>query len=422
MSHSVTTVNAYELSVPRRTGRITDKECPNRGDISRFIGAWVVGGIRYRGAVEQPNQVVFVHGFLSAPATWDRFVDLLSGDPELAGFQWRTFGYASPRFSLDPRRRIPDLDEVADSLRTYLVHDLPAGSPVVLVSHSMGGLVVQRMLARTLAEGRGRELTRIRRIVMFACPNSGSELLLLFRRWWWFWFHRQERELRPIHKAVIEAQRAVLGRVVHARDYGPDRCRIPVVAVAGESDGIVTPASALSVFPDAWIVAGDHGEVIRPDSRQHRSYTLLKAQLREPPVVDSPPAPSSSPASPSYPVPTARSRSALRPTVLTVEQYREIVEQLCRVHRITEQSVREQLYELLPAPVTRQLRRDGSAWVELLGLVRSFHRFPASLAPWDTLLAALMTIAPDDPAVSTLGSTLTRLGVLTRPPRLPADQ
>ena len=52
------------------------------------------------------------------------------------------------------------------------------GTKIVLVTHSQGGLIVQRYLARRLASGHGEELRRIRRIVMYACPNNGSQALL----------------------------------------------------------------------------------------------------------------------------------------------------------------------------------------------------------------------------------------------------
>ena len=50
-----------------------------------------------------------------------------------------------------------------------------------MVTHSQGGLILQRYLAWMLGEGRGRELTTIRLIVTLSCPNEGSEYLSSIR-------------------------------------------------------------------------------------------------------------------------------------------------------------------------------------------------------------------------------------------------
>jgi hypothetical protein len=129
-----------------------------------------------------------------------------------------------------------------------------------------------------LAAGRGADLARIRRIVLFACPNNGSQFALSLRRRW-PWKNPQERQLRPLDAVVTDTQRIVLNQVVHAREIGGSTCPIPVTALAGESDAVVTPASARSVFPDIGVLPGDHFAIIKPDGVTHRSYTTLKRLL-----------------------------------------------------------------------------------------------------------------------------------------------
>ncbi|MGW9498909.1 esterase/lipase family protein [Streptomyces prasinus] len=92
------------------------------------------------------------------------------------------FGYATSLVSPNPLRRIPTFDTVADSLKEFLETEAEGFRRLVLVGHGQGGLVAQRYLARMLGAGRGRELAQIRRIVLFACPNSGSGIGLNLRR------------------------------------------------------------------------------------------------------------------------------------------------------------------------------------------------------------------------------------------------
>jgi len=207
-------------------------------------------------------------------------IDLLSNDAEIsAQYDLEPFDYSSPYLSVNPLKRIPDFNAVADSLDNFLTYHCGSYQRVALVSHSQGGLIVQRYLARALADGRGRELARIKRLVMFACPNAGSDLLLSLRKRMAFTMSRQERELRPLVDSVTETQRRVLSNVVYAARVTDDHCPIPIACYAGEEDNVVVQSSATSVFPLAGVVPGDHFSIIRPDSSRHRSFATLKANL-----------------------------------------------------------------------------------------------------------------------------------------------
>ena len=223
--------------------------------------------------------VIFVHGLFSSAGVWRHFDQLIRSDPELSHLTILNFEYSSPKLNWSPLRSIPDFNVLADNLQTYLEVEAVNQSDIILVSHSRGGLIVQRFLSRMISKGRADELARIRRIVMFACPNSGSEVFLTARRGAIFWRHAQERDLRPINASVTDAQQIVLSRIVHANSIGADECHIPIVAFAGESDNIVTPASARGVFPDTGVLPGDHFTIIRPESLNHRAYTALKKNL-----------------------------------------------------------------------------------------------------------------------------------------------
>ncbi|MFI1585658.1 SAVMC3_10250 family protein [Embleya sp. NPDC020630] len=223
--------------------------------------------------------VVFVHGLFSSARTWSAFRGLIEADPDLAGIDPFDFQYPSPKLSLSPLKRIPDFDTLADGLGTFL--DTLPHSRVILVSRSQGGLIVQRHLARTVMHARGRELARIACVVMFACPNSGSQLFQILRRAAarGFLAHPQERALRPLDDAVHETQRVVLDRVVHADSIASDRCPVKVRAYAGDQDNVVVPASARGVFPLGGVLPGDHFSIIRPDSAEHLAYRVLKANI-----------------------------------------------------------------------------------------------------------------------------------------------
>jgi pimeloyl-ACP methyl ester carboxylesterase len=223
--------------------------------------------------------LVTIHGFGSSPATWDRLNAIWSADKELRGLLIDPFGYPSPRV---PRqrpfstRRIPDYDDVSQSFANrYEVHYRDAAA-IVIVTHSQGGLILQRFLVWMLREGRGRELARIRTIVMLACPNNGSQYLSSLRNMLGYDHSPQARSLETLDKQVADAQRTVLQRVVYATGVDDLQCRIPFHVYAGDSDQIVPAASAQAAFPRAGVLPGDHFSILDPGAPGNATAETVK--------------------------------------------------------------------------------------------------------------------------------------------------
>lgn len=146
--------------------------------------------------------VVFVHGLWSSPWSWSGMIDALESDPAIEGrFQLWTFGYSTGDpipYSAYLLRR--NLDEVRQKLDPGKVD--PGFARMVLVGHSMGGLVSKMTVVesgdrlwhlvsdRPATELRGEErdvkLFRsglifeahpgVRRVVYIATPHRGSRI------------------------------------------------------------------------------------------------------------------------------------------------------------------------------------------------------------------------------------------------------
>ncbi|MGA5452152.1 esterase/lipase family protein [Streptomyces umbrinus] len=233
---------------------------------------------------EQKIAVVFIHGLFSGAKTWSKLQDLLEGDREIHRSEFeidlKNFQYNSPKFKINPLRRIPNHGDIAEGLKSYLEVECDGYESLIIVTHSQGGLVLQRYLQKMLNDGRGRDLRRIKKVVMFACPNSGSELFLLARRWIFFFFpHSQAQALGTLNDAISEAQRKVIHSVVRASVSSAMECRIPIVAYFGSTDNIVRPVSALGLFIDTGSMPGDHFSIIQPDNREALIYKTVKKHL-----------------------------------------------------------------------------------------------------------------------------------------------
>ncbi|HUY48832.1 MAG TPA: hypothetical protein VMV92_24470 [Streptosporangiaceae bacterium] len=233
--------------------------------------------------------LVTVHGFWSSPATWDRLLAVWQADDELEGLRIHGFGYPSPRKRPLPlsRTRVPDFDDLAQMLAVEYATRLGTASGIAFVTHSQGGLILQRFLAWMISEGRARELARIRTVIMLACPNGGSQYLASVRQALGYNRHPQAASLEVLNKQVADTQRVVLTRVVHASGNDDHQCRIPFHVYAAGSDAIVSAASAQAAFPGAGTLAGNHSTILDPATPGNTTADIVKyhilADLSEPP-------------------------------------------------------------------------------------------------------------------------------------------
>jgi hypothetical protein len=193
------------------------------------------------------------------------------------------FGYPSPKAPLLFRlklRRIPDYDDLARSLGPWLRAVVPDGD-IAVVTHSQGGLILQRYLAWMLGEGRGRQLARIKLAVLLACPNSGSEFLTSARAVLGYNVHPQAGSLNVLNERVADTLRTVMRQAVNATGVSDSQCRIPFHVYAGDSDAIVPRASAQNTFPEAESLPGDHFTIIKPSTPGNITVPVLSRHLRD---------------------------------------------------------------------------------------------------------------------------------------------
>jgi pimeloyl-ACP methyl ester carboxylesterase len=146
--------------------------------------------------------VILVHGLRSSPAAWMKVVNELRGDPALRErYQFCLFMYPTgipfPASAAHLRRRLDELRQVVDP-----AHADPAFDQLVMIGHSMGGLISKMMVLdsgealwklvanRPFADLRASDEHRdllhnvfffdphpsVRRVIFIATPHRGSEL------------------------------------------------------------------------------------------------------------------------------------------------------------------------------------------------------------------------------------------------------
>ena len=192
-----------------------------------------------RGKVESskndfpPTLVLFVHGLGGdARGTWGGFPGLLASDPDLQSrVSVDFYKFPTSLFRLPFSRQAPRIQDLAAGLKTHIDHCYPRHPIIVLVCHSLGGLIARRYLIDECKSGRQLPISGL---LLFAVPNNGAGLASVAQRL--SWRHAQLRQLCTGSDLIdsLNEDWFVLG--VHNR--------LPVRCIVGGMDRVVDGSSA----------------------------------------------------------------------------------------------------------------------------------------------------------------------------------
>lgn len=218
--------------------------------------------------------ILFVHGFNSnAVDCWGAMLDRLQREPAISGiFDFACFEYETSLLRLARLNRIPTIAEIATELGAYLDRKLIESESdrdryidTTLVGHSMGGLILQAYLLQRLDAGRGKELDRLRQVILFATPNFGSDLLMTVRSLIAIPFpNPQEEALRKFSAEIEHIQHGVRDRIIDAHKRSDHSYPLPFYCFWGDSDNVVPKISAIGHFPHGEPLRGDHFSLHKP--------------------------------------------------------------------------------------------------------------------------------------------------------------
>jgi pimeloyl-ACP methyl ester carboxylesterase len=224
------------------------------------------------GSASEKSLVLFIHGLGGkGEETWDKFPELLLQDDEFArryaiGF----FSYPTMLVRTIFNRKAPSIQELAAGLRTQIENRYAQFLSVVLVCHSLGGLIARKYL---LDEFKAKRRTRVKGIVLFAVPNNGADLAGVANAV--SWRHHQVRQLcrgSDLIELLNEDWFTMgLPEVVRAK------------YVTGTQDHVVDRFSAKGTWgnPDVETVIGKgHIDIVKPQQADDDVILILKRFLK----------------------------------------------------------------------------------------------------------------------------------------------
>jgi HAD superfamily phosphoserine phosphatase-like hydrolase len=224
--------------------------------------------------------VVFVHGLggsrYGKKATWGKFPGFIFADlpgVDVGMYRYRTL-FERLRFT-----RSVDL-EVEARVFADIIRDASYYSRVILIGHSMGGLLCKGAIWHLFQNNARDVLTRIRGLVLMATPQLGSQRLPRFL-WNLSW---DARALRPHNNLVTSLSEGFVNNFnERVTEDVPARIPLPTYAVLATADHWVDRLSAGLNLPASQIknVTGSHASIVKPADNTNDSYQFVRTKIEE---------------------------------------------------------------------------------------------------------------------------------------------
>ncbi len=216
----------------------------------------------------QKNLLVFIHGiFGTAEETWQNFPDLVKKDTSLAS-EYAVAFYEYPSIYLCfrplPALCTTDVETLADGLRTQINNRYREYEEIVLVVHSLGGIIAMKYLVDEVESNRG---LKVGGIVLFAVPNSGSEVATLARKLVpWYMPLLEQLSLRSPFTQELSLKWVKLNMAG----------RVKAKYVFAGLDEVINKEFIKLLWDDVETVNKGHMEVVKPGDAQDDSFVILR--------------------------------------------------------------------------------------------------------------------------------------------------
>jgi len=122
--------------------------------------------------------LLFVHGLGgNSEKTWGNFPRLIREDKQLnERFDMGFYSFPTSLFGIPFLSKIPKIQDLANGLKTQIDNQYIQYSSIILVCHSLGGLIARQYLLEAL---KNNNLLKCKKLLLYAVPNNGATLASL---------------------------------------------------------------------------------------------------------------------------------------------------------------------------------------------------------------------------------------------------
>ena len=220
---------------------------------------------------------VFVHGYSSSSEVWGRLPELMKADPRFDGSDIFLFGYRT-----EICRNPGGIRHQGAFLKSFLTSNAAGYGSVVLIGHSLGGLVIVASLLDLERDNPSAFASQDFSVLTFGTPfdgvkEAGIAGALMFCR------DQQARDAELLSEPLYELKMDFAGHF--NRPPTPDGRRFPQVPVRnfyGAEDLFVKKQTAcLASTASCEQVDGNHHTMVALASRDHLTYQKIACAADE---------------------------------------------------------------------------------------------------------------------------------------------
>lgn len=211
--------------------------------------------------------ILFVHGLGgNANSTWGKFGNLIQQDTELSKYDIAFFDYPTSLFRLPFSKKYPRIQTLANALRTQINTKFYNHTNIILVCHSLGGLIAKRYL---IDEVKHHEDLRIQSLLLFSVPNNGAGLASAANMI--SWRHNQLRQLCKDSDLLTDINEDWVSLNINKL--------IQVKYVVADQDSVVSKESAQAYYGNreiAVVLNRGHIDVVKPMNSEDMPFLILR--------------------------------------------------------------------------------------------------------------------------------------------------
>ncbi|WP_323687120.1 MULTISPECIES: esterase/lipase family protein [unclassified Rhizobium] len=224
---------------------------------------------------ESDTVVVFVHGLSgSAISTWRAMSKCFAEDTDFADIELDYYTYPTRLIRLPFTPPLPGIRDLADGFRTFLEERHCTKKKILIIAHSLGGVIARQMIVSALRSG---HLANISKLALLASPSTGSQLanvgaMVSFA-------HGQL-------KALCKDEQGLAAINVDWEQMKIEE-NISVKYILGGSDRVVPSESAspyLGRDNKAVLINANHRSIVSPDDAEDIRYKTVKRFLLDQPL------------------------------------------------------------------------------------------------------------------------------------------
>lgn len=214
--------------------------------------------------------VLFVHGLAGNIDSWEYFGELLKTETEiLKSIDLAFYDYPTALIA-NPLKKYPSLIDVADGLRSFVTVKCSKYSKIILVCHSMGGLIARKFV---LEDVMSLTPLNVKSLLLYATPNTGSDIANFTYSIYRYNIHITQ--LRKGSEFIRELDRNWVRFSVNER--------VAIKFIVAGADKIVDQESARGHWGEFSIevdIGKTHKNIIKVRSKEDLSYQVLINEIK----------------------------------------------------------------------------------------------------------------------------------------------